>query len=138
MGETDDKSEGEGEEEETDDKSEGGGEIEESDDKSEGGGEKEETDDNPNDKSDDESEGEGSGEATDDESSGGSGVGDDDKFEGEPSPLPVPCTTDSGESTFCPGKLPGTVAKVHLEAGCLLISNNDLATVDDVPKYDES
>merc|ERR1711916_104984 len=62
----------------------------------------------------------------------------DDRVGEQSQPLPVPCKSDSGTSTFCPGKLPATVAKVHLEPGCILLSVNDLTTINENPKYDES
>merc|ERR1711998_720754 len=46
----------------------------------------------------------------------------DDRVGEQSEPLPVPCESDSGTSTFCPGKLPATVARVHLEPGCILLS----------------
>merc|ERR1711998_303852 len=62
----------------------------------------------------------------------------DDRVGEQSEPLPVPCESDSGTSTFCPGKLPATVARVHLEPGCILLSVNDLTTINENPKYDES
>merc|ERR1711871_1111832 len=59
----------------------------------------------------------------------------DDRVGEQSQPLPVPCESDSGTSTFCPGKLPATVAKVHLEPGCILLSVNDLTTINENPKY---
>merc|ERR1711998_416353 len=68
----------------------------------------------------------------------GPGEETDDRVGEQSQPLPVPCESDSGTSTFCPGKLPATVAKVHLEPGCILLSVNDLTTINENPKYDES
>merc|ERR1711998_603263 len=62
----------------------------------------------------------------------------DDRVGEQSEPLPVPCESDSGTSTFCPGKLPATVARVYLEPGCILLSVNDLTTINENPKYDES
>jgi hypothetical protein len=58
--------------------------------------------------------------------------------ENPPAPLPIVCANDNGTSTYCPGLLPSTVAKIHLLPGCVLLSVNDLATVKVNPKYEES
>jgi len=61
----------------------------------------------------------------------------DDDYTGS-KPLPISCSNETGTSTFCPGVLPASVAKIHLLPGCVLFSNNDLTFVAEVPKYEES
>lgn len=58
--------------------------------------------------------------------------------ENAPEPLPVKCANDYGNTTYCPGLLPASVARVHLRPGCVLLSVNDLTQVTEVHKYQES
>lgn len=66
--------------------------------------------------------------------------GDQDDYvvDEAPEPLPVKCANTHGNTTFCPGLLPASVARVHLRPGCVLFSVNDLTQITNVHKYQES
>merc|ERR1719502_428989 len=49
-----------------------------------------------------------------------------------------PCDIGEGGVSFCPGTLPGNVEAVHLKPGCLLVSTNDLTTMERNPHYSNS
>ena len=49
-----------------------------------------------------------------------------------------PCDIGEGGVSFCPGTLPGNVEAVHLKPGCLMISTNDLTTMERNPHYSNS
>jgi len=49
-----------------------------------------------------------------------------------------PCDIGEGGVSFCPGTLPGNVEAVHLKPGCLMLSTNDLTTMERNPHYSNS
>lgn len=49
-----------------------------------------------------------------------------------------PCDIGEGGVSFCPGTLPGNVESVHLKPGCLMMSTNDLTTMERNPHYSNS
>ncbi len=49
-----------------------------------------------------------------------------------------PCDIGVGGVSFCPGTLPGNIEAVHLKPGCLMMSTNDLTTMERNPHYNNS